>query len=61
MDYKQIRLAFDNNLATKPNIWIIYVDQVNDEEINIDTIYGVHTLLNLTLFDMYYRIMNGST
>ena len=25
------------------------------------TTYGVYALLNSTLFDMYYRILNGST
>ena len=26
-----------------------------------ETTYGVFALLNTTLFDMYYRILNGST
>lgn len=40
---------------------INYVDRVDGEEMDIDTTYGVYALLNSTLFDMYYRILNGST
>ena len=28
---------------------------------DLSTTYGVYALLNSTLFDMYYRILNGST
>lgn len=28
---------------------------------SLDTTYGVFALFNSTLFDMYYRILNGST
>ena len=28
---------------------------------DLQTAYGVYALLNSTLFDMYYRVLNGST
>ncbi len=40
---------------------INYVDRIDGEEMNINTTYGVYALLNSTMFDMYYRILNGST
>ena len=40
---------------------INYVDKADGSEMDISTTYGVFALLNSTLFDMYYRILNGST
>ena len=40
---------------------INYVDLVTDSDMDLPTVYGVYALLNSTLFDMYYRILNGST
>lgn len=40
---------------------INYVDRVDGTEMDEATTYGVFALLNSTLFDMYYRILNGST
>ena len=40
---------------------INYVDSVKGESLSRETVYGVYVLLNSTLFDMYYRILNGST
>ena len=40
---------------------INYVDKVDGSEMSIHEIYGVYALLNSTIFDMYYRILNGST
>ena len=40
---------------------INYVDKVDGSEMDMPTTYGVYALLNSTLFDMYYRILNGST
>ena len=40
---------------------INFVDRVDGGEMDIPTTYGVYALLNSTLFDMYYRILNGST
>ena len=40
---------------------INYVEQVNGTDMDRPTTYGVYALLNSTLFDMYYRVMNGST
>ena len=40
---------------------INFVDRVDGSEMDTQTTYGVYALLNSTLFDMYYRILNGST
>ncbi len=40
---------------------INYVDRTDGSDMDIPTAYGVYTLLNSTLFDMYYRVLNGST
>lgn len=40
---------------------INYVDLVDGSDMDLPTAYGVYTLLNSTLFDMYYRVLNGST
>ena len=40
---------------------INFVDRVDGSEMDDRTTYGVYALLNSTLFDMYYRILNGST
>lgn len=40
---------------------INYVDSVDGSEMDLPTTYGIYTLLNSTLFDMYYRVLNGST
>lgn len=40
---------------------INYVDLVDGSDMDLPTVYGVYTLLNSTLFDMYYRVLNGST
>lgn len=40
---------------------INFVDRVDGSEMDAQTTYGVYALLNSTLFDMYYRILNGST
>lgn len=40
---------------------INFVDMTDGSEMDLSTTYGVYALLNSTLFDMYYRILNGST
>ena len=40
---------------------INFVDKIDGSEMDLSTTYGVYALLNSTLFDMYYRILNGST
>ena len=40
---------------------INFVDRIDGNEMDSQTTYGVYALLNSTLFDMYYRILNGST
>ena len=40
---------------------INFVDKTDGGEMDKETTYGIYALLNSTLFDMYYRILNGST
>lgn len=40
---------------------INYVEYVDGSDMDLQTTYGVHVLLNSTLFDRYYRVLNGST
>lgn len=40
---------------------INFVDKIDGSEMDVQTTYGVFALLNSTLFDMYYRILDGST
>lgn len=40
---------------------INYVDRVDKKEMSLPLTYGIYALLNSTLFDMFYRILNGST
>ncbi len=40
---------------------INYVNRVDKNPLASDEAYGIYALLNSTLFDQYYRILNGST
>lgn len=40
---------------------INFIERVDGEKLSPNEIYGIFALLNSTLFDMYYRILNGST
>jgi len=40
---------------------INFVECVDGAEMDKPELYGIYALLNSTLFDMYYRILNGST
>ena len=40
---------------------INYVDSTDGTDLSRNMIYGIYALLNSTLFDQYYRILNGST
>lgn len=40
---------------------INYVDNIDGSNLSEPMVYGIYTLLNSTLYDMYYRILNGST
>lgn len=40
---------------------INFVERLDKEDIPIEMIYGIFALLNSSLFDSYYRILNGST
>lgn len=40
---------------------INFVDSTNGEGLPEDVVYGLYVLFNSTLYDTYYRILNGST
>lgn len=40
---------------------INFISSLNNEELNEEMIYGLYSLYNSTLYDKYYRILNGST
>lgn len=40
---------------------INYIDDVEGKLLTKEEVFGIYALLNSTIFDMYYRIMNGST
>lgn len=40
---------------------INYVDRTDKKEMSLPLTYGIFALLNSTLFDKFYRILNGST
>ena len=40
---------------------INYIDSTIGEDLSKEVVYGVYALLNSTLFDTYYRVLNGST
>ncbi len=40
---------------------INFIERIDGKEMSLPELYGVYALLNSTIFDMYYRILNGST
>lgn len=40
---------------------INFIDAIDNEELSEETIFGLFTILNSSYYDMYYRILNGST
>lgn len=40
---------------------INFVDDSNGKKLSIDEVFGIYTLLNSSIYDLYYRILNGST
>jgi adenine-specific DNA-methyltransferase len=40
---------------------INFIDTIDDTEMSEELLYGLYIILNSTLYDMYYRILNGST
>jgi adenine-specific DNA-methyltransferase len=40
---------------------INFVDEIDGSDMPLPIAYGIYALLNSTLFDTYYRILNGST
>ena len=40
---------------------INFIDTIDNTEMSEELVYGLYTVLNSTLYDMYYRILNGST
>jgi len=40
---------------------INFIDTLDRSEMSEELVYGLYTVLNSSLYDMYYRILNGST
>jgi adenine-specific DNA-methyltransferase len=40
---------------------INFVDTIDNTEMTVELVFGLYIVLNSTLYDMYYRILNGST
>jgi len=40
---------------------INFIDTIDNSEMSEELVCGLYTVLNSTLYDMYYRILNGST
>ena len=40
---------------------INYVDNIDGSPLTVSVTYGIYVLLNSTLYDRYYRVLNGST
>ena len=40
---------------------INFIDTIDGSDLSEKVVYGLYTVLNSTLYDMYYRILNGST
>lgn len=53
-DFKQYKYIATHNK-------INFIDKIDGGDMDLQTAYGVYALLNSTLFDVYYRILNGST
>lgn len=47
------------NISTQNKI--NYIDDLNGLNLTISEVYGIYGLLNSTMYDTYYRILNGST
>ena len=61
----QCGLYFANDFPEYENIGtqnkINFIERLNGEPLNKEELFGVFALFNSTLFDQYYRILNGST
>ena len=40
---------------------INFIESTNDEDLSKEQVYGLFVIFNSTLYDKYYRILNGST
>jgi adenine-specific DNA-methyltransferase len=40
---------------------INFIDTIDNTEMSVELVAGLYIILNSTLYDMYYRILNGST
>jgi adenine-specific DNA-methyltransferase len=40
---------------------INFIDSIDGSEMSDELVFGLYTVLNSSLYDMYYRILNGST
>ena len=61
----QCGLYFANDFPEYENIGtqnkINFIERLNGEPLKKEELFGVFALFNSTLFDQYYRILNGST
>lgn len=40
---------------------INFIDSIDDNELSEELVYGLYVIFNSTIYDTYYRILNGST
>lgn len=40
---------------------INFIDSTIGDKLNLSTVYGLYVIFNSTIYDQYYRILNGST
>lgn len=48
-----------NKISTQNKI--NFIDYINGDMLRTETVYGLFVLFNSTIYDLYYRIFNGST
>ena len=54
-------MFFAKDSLQKRNNKINFVDSTTGDALSEELVYGIYALLNSTLFDTYYRVLNGST
>lgn len=57
--YLSEKLGEFNYISTQNKI--NFIGQIKGEPLTIDFVYGLYILFNSTIYDKYYRILNGST
>ena len=66
-EYRRLQCGIYNK-ATLPEYQMIstqnkinFIDFSNGEEMSLQLVYGLYVILNSSIYDLYYRILNGST